>query len=52
MAVTIDRIIKYVTETPGNTNKAVLRSLLEDLVDEQDETVYYDGGDVNGYDEN
>ncbi len=50
--MTIKDIVEYVMYTRGNTNRAVLTSMLRVLVDEggDEGPVYYDGGDVEGYD--
>ena len=45
--VTIDQIIEYVLNTPMNTNKIILRQMLEDLKIDDDEEIIYDGGGIN-----
>lgn len=47
--VTIDEIIDYIFHTPYNTNKKILREMLEDLVvssggEVPEDHIIYDGG--------
>lgn len=46
--MTIDEIIEYVLHTPHNINKAILRQMLQELIDSNDSStpskIIYDGG--------
>lgn len=50
--MTIEKIVKYVLHTPHNTNKAILITMLEDLIKTNggtvgpapDDELIYDGG--------
>ena len=45
--MTIDKVIEYVLYTPHNINKAILRQMLQELIDDNNslpEEVVYDGG--------
>lgn len=47
--MTIERIIDYILHTPHNTNKAILRQMLEELIKDSSnqpdvEEIIYDGG--------
>lgn len=51
---TIDDVINYVFHTIGNTNPAILKQLLKQLIEDNrfdpidGETIIYDGGGVTG----
>lgn len=45
--MTIDKVMDYILHTPLNTNKAILRQMLEELINSQEpepDEVVYDGG--------
>ena len=58
--MTIDQVIDYVITTPCNSNPAILKTLLEQLIEDNskpgpspepgpDDIIIYDGGSVKGW---